>query len=273
MAQLSEWQKKMYGMLKSQKPPPPSLVVFKDKYPPRDEERLKAISFKNPNPPTPMRNSKLAKQNWAKLVKGNKEKFAKKILEILQNIVPQKRFFKEYLRLQTEEFKHPTVLSQTQIKSVRWYTGDNYKDLNRRLRQGIQLTQVQEMNAINIDSVFKLATPISQDIVLFRGMSVDLLGPNESSIQPSFISCSYDEEAAINFTGDNCCLYIVLVKKGARIICLEAASIYGTEHEVLLPRLGTFTYTSEDTETVMKGFTPVIMKRIFMTYTPHPYFS
>ena len=38
----------MYGMLKSQKPPPPSLVVFKDKYPPRDEERLKAISFKNP---------------------------------------------------------------------------------------------------------------------------------------------------------------------------------------------------------------------------------
>jgi hypothetical protein len=225
-------------------------------------------------PPAPMRNSKRAKQNWKKLVKGNKENFAKKILEILQHIFTQKTFFKEYLRSQTEEFKHPTVLSQPQIKSVRWYTGDNYKDLNRRLRQGIQLTQEQEMNATNIDSVFKLATPISQDIVLFRGMSVDLLGPNESSIQPSFISCSYDEEAAINFTGDNnCCLYIVLVQKGVRIICLEAASIYGTEHEVLLPRLGTFTYTSEDTETVMKGFTPVIMKRIFMTYTPHPYFS
>lgn len=116
-------------------------------------------------------------------------------------------------------------------------------EINRKLRGSTPLdSEFQEM-LDNIDLAFSLVTPLEQDIIVYRGVS------NTQTFYPSdlgFVSTAIDPAIAKPFIGSGCCLLLIRIRAGSRVLRIpKSIGVYKDESEVLLYRGARFSKLDE----------------------------
>lgn len=150
------------------------------------------------------------------------------------------------------------------IKSaIEAYTGNEYEDLNYKLRSNLILNPY-ELKLINlIDSAFEGAPPIDQPITVYRGIKSKYM-PDLSS----YVSTTHNIEKTSGFIGKYCCLFIILIPPGSQILPIETISSSPSEKEILLPRNGKFIITNMSTETTMDTYNVSYIPKTIIPLTP-----
>ena len=143
------------------------------------------------------------------------------------------------------------------IKAILYYTGWQFKNLNINLRTGIPLTVNDQKTANVIDSIFASLQPINQTLTLYRGIKKQ----EEVHTKSSFISASHDKMVAKSFTGRGCCLVVITIPPGSKVLFVEGVSKHPDECEVLIDRTGTFSVTLVQPDVYEAT-------KIFATYIP-----
>ena len=138
--------------------------------------------------------------------------------------------------------------------SLEWYTGGNFDKINEKLRRNIKLDPTQLKNFNNIQLAFKGVPKLNKSITVYKGKNTDRVYSDKS-----FISTSTTINDAMKFTGKNCCILIINVSIGSKILPISMLSKYKDENEVLLDRNATLIIT----DTFYKNN----MKFINCTYT------
>ncbi len=157
--------------------------------------------------------------------------------------------------------KHIKLLSEIDNnlkRSLINYTDESYRSVNEGLRTKSILSTESLKIAKDIDSIFDLIEPINQTLTLYRGVSEQ----SHAQTDGAFISTTYDEKVAHDFTKGKCCILVINVPPGSKILFVESISDSPDECEVLLDRNGTFNIT------LVQEAQGLNKTRIFITYIP-----
>lgn len=125
-----------------------------------------------------------------------------------------------------------------------WYIYDSeYAEMNANLRSGVELSKRVEMKYNNIIRTIMAAPPNDEERIIYRGIDVDeyqpeLLKGTNLLLWRGISSCSSIREISDQFTGKKCCIFIIIIPKGAN--CLNITSIKNSEDEILLPPFSLF---------------------------------
>jgi hypothetical protein len=141
------------------------------------------------------------------------------------------------------------------LETIDWYTANGYKDFNKRMRNDEKLTETQQEHLNVLDEIFRKITPITKPIIVYKGVSNDKYESDKS-----FISTSRNMKQTYEFTSGNCCVVVITVSPGSKVLYLEKISNFEDEQEVLLNRGGKFFITGSE-----KNFPK---SEIFATYIP-----
>lgn len=154
--------------------------------------------------------------------------------------------------------QHGRIIASKPVYSetIDWYTDYGYEDFNKRMRQGIELTDVQKDHLKNLDEMFDIVQPITMPITTYKGIRVDTYNTDRTS----FISTSIYEDPTHEFSGDRCCTVQFTVSPGSKVLFVSKASAFKEEYEALLNRDGKIYITGGD-KTGRKD-------KIFATYFP-----
>jgi hypothetical protein len=131
--------------------------------------------------------------------------------------------------------------------SLIWYTGGNFDKFNKLLRNEQVLDKNQSYHKNNIDTAFMGVPLLDESIILYKGKNT----PNVYS-DKSFVSTSNSLQSAMQFSGKNCCILVIQVTKGSRVLPLKHLSKYTEENEYLLDRNSTLIVTNLFEENGMK---------------------
>lgn len=126
-------------------------------------------------------------------------------------------------------------LDKELVAAVTTYTTYEYKTINTELRSGRSLSLKTQRVVNQIDNVFEMVDPITEPLVLYKGIKNDNLKPDNA-----FISTSYDKDVALGFAGHKCCLVVFTVPIGSKVLFVESVSASPEELEVLINRDGNF---------------------------------
>ena len=109
-------------------------------------------------------------------------------------------------------------------------------DINRKLRtkEKIPFSYLKKL-----DTAFSLVQPLSEDIIVFRGIhGSDSFYPEDLG----FVSTALNLDTPRDFIKGDCCLLVIVIAKGSKVIRIpEEIGYFGDEDEILLYRNGTFT--------------------------------
>ena len=143
-------------------------------------------------------------------------------------------------------------LTKEEIESIQWYKGEGYDSINKSLRRLsgsvdsnileklIEDVDIEDFNHIkNIDNVLKRSPYYKGK--LYRGLNyVDY---NETFINYSYSSSTYDIRVAQEFSGDKCCLLSFNLTEKDKIHYIDMNQFYkkyfnkeDDEMEILLDR-------------------------------------
>jgi len=125
-------------------------------------------------------------------------------------------------------------------KALEDYTGNDFIELNAKLRYGISLNEYQENMVKLIDIAFDNSPKTHQPIVVYRG----LIGKQLNLIVNQYLSCSIDKNVVLDYVGVKCCFLHITISPGSSILYLPGLSQYTSENEILLPRFGNFIITT-----------------------------
>ena len=143
------------------------------------------------------------------------------------------------------------------VKAINDYTGYQFKNLNAHLREGVPLTATEERVAHRLDSVFEELQPIKETLTLYRGIKQEDQVQNKNA----FVSASHTISVAERFVGKECCLLVITIPPGSKVLFIEDVSRYPQEREVLIERKGAFAITLIDNDAYK-------VTKIFTTYIP-----
>lgn len=145
---------------------------------------------------------------------------------------------RSHLRAQYNFVKERVVTNPQKRKSVKDYTGEAYESINKSLLYGTKLSDKNRIIINDLDEIFRNIPPLEDDILVYRGVTVK----HKFGVLSGFISTSYDISKAVTFADKQkqCCIFIIRVPAGAKVIPLEDVSITSNEGEILLPRSGYF---------------------------------
>jgi hypothetical protein len=131
--------------------------------------------------------------------------------------------------------------------SIITYTGIGYF-LNEPLRKLFDLDEEQQELFDSLTKIFKEAPVLEKPITLYRGQK-------ESTFDSrGFTSTSVNVEQAKKFAGGGCCLYILNVQPGVKVLPTLYTSLAGKEAEVLINRGVKLEHV--DTTTVIQELLP-----------------
>lgn len=136
--------------------------------------------------------------------------------------------------------------------SVKKYTGESYAPINNGLLNKSMLTKACQEILDDLDSIFKDVPSVEEEFVVYRGVTTK----HDFGVLSGFISTSYDYDTAITFADDKkqCCVFIITVPVGAKVLPVEELSVNPTEGEILLPRSGYFKATKTSYRNGMECF-------------------
>lgn len=145
---------------------------------------------------------------------------------------------RSHLRPQYEFVKERVATNPQKKKSVKEYTGEAYESINKSLLYGTKLSAKDQIIVNDLDEIFKRVPPLEDDILVYRGVTVK----HKFGVLAGFISTSYNFATAITFADKQkqCCIFIIRVPAGAKVLPVEDLSVTSNEGEILLPRSGYF---------------------------------
>lgn len=151
-----------------------------------------------------------------------------------------------YINVFKEQIEFLDGIEEETKDLINLYTdSDHYKQINRKLCRNVNLSVKEDKIVSRLKSIFEVITPLKEAITVYRGIKSYSVNLNRLSCQ--FISTSLDINVPKHFMGDECCLMIITIPAGARVIPLMNISTIPDEYEVLIPENGTWTITSKDT--------------------------
>ena len=146
----------------------------------------------------------------------------------------QEEFYKKFFSKQIEDTKKlPTQIK----KDFFLYTQDSefYNNHSNLLDE----EERKELESVkkNMLKGFDLITPTKKDIVLYRGLeNIDRISMNR--LKSQFISTSTSRKIAEAFSDKECCVLVIKVLAGSRILPLLELSDIRSELEILIPPIG-----------------------------------
>lgn len=127
------------------------------------------------------------------------------------------------------------------------YTHGYDSDINKTLRGLVPSRNVQSLIS-DIDQIFKHAPPLTNPIILYRGMNNRFKLTRET-----YQSTSLSSEVARGFIKyGGCCMFVITVSPGCKVLPLKNISRFSHEEEVLLNRDGIYLVTLRKEENGMK---------------------
>ncbi len=150
------------------------------------------------------------------------------------------------------------------------YTTSQYKDINTYLRTGslsgksASLEERTIQNIANIDQAFLNAEPLMETLTLYRGQEEEIFDTK------GFTSTTYNVGRTSNFVDgvSRCCMYVITVLPGSKILPLAVLSEEPSEAEVLLDRKARFVITKTEMKTYNFEEETLALKTIYLTYMP-----
>jgi hypothetical protein len=136
--------------------------------------------------------------------------------------------------------------------SINNYTLNAYTAVNTKLRNNEKLLKIEQDILDDIDYAFKNVPPTSSQITLYRAVNSshpvyqhDKLEGFNPKKMTSVISATYDIESTGEFYNDKtkCCILVITVPAGSRILPIENISEFKEEREILLNRNGAYYIT------------------------------
>lgn len=147
------------------------------------------------------------------------------------------------------QYEYINNLDQEEKDIILNYTKDGYRELNENLRKRKLLSLSQERMMYILDNIFNNIQAINEPIIVYRGGNYI----PDSNVD-SFISTSLDINVPLEFipktslmSTTRCCLMEILISPGSKVLPIEKLSDSRYEHEILLPRTGTFMLTNVTT--------------------------
>jgi hypothetical protein len=145
----------------------------------------------------------------------------------------------ELVKQHSEFFK---TLPDICIDAIISYTVNYGTILNKLLQSGKNITDPETLDVLNsLDYAFDKIPPLETSLTVYRGINIK--SPEDMQINNlSFISTTYNKKSTHNFTG-KCCIIILTIPVGSKVLFLESISSLPEEREVLLDRGGSFVIT------------------------------
>ena len=124
------------------------------------------------------------------------------------------------------------------LTSVRKYTDEAYIPINAALLSNEAPTKACQTIIEDLDALFKSVPAIEDEIIVYRGVT----RKHDFGILTGFVSTTYNYDTAISFADDKtqCCIFIITIPIGTKVLPVEDISMNPTEGEILLPRSGNF---------------------------------
>lgn len=162
----------------------------------------------------------------------------------------------EYLRSLSDDIKN----------SIVWYTGGEYDEFNKSLRENRDLKNTTyKKHYENLLLAFQGVPPLSEPIVVYKGKKSDKVHKNEKA----FVSTSLYITGTRDFHGNKCCILKITVPPRSKILPIYLLSDIQSEGEILLNRNGNYSITGTDIEPIRDNFNELFdMKFIYCVYTP-----
>jgi hypothetical protein len=148
------------------------------------------------------------------------------------------------------------------------YVGDDYYFLNNILytERTNLLTESQHAMINSLNYLFENIAPTTEYLTVFRGVSKHGRFVTEFNFNnPQFISTTLDLEVAKVFATSKCCIVVIEILPGSKILPLIGRT--ADEAEILLsPFLGTFKYHKEQ---IIVDANDKEFKYVYMSYGPN----
>lgn len=150
-----------------------------------------------------------------------------------------------------DQIKFVQNIGGRKLASVKSYTDEAYAAINNSLLHGYSPSKKNKDIIDDLDDLFEDVPETSHPIVVYRGVT-----KHDFGILTGYISTTYDYDTALSFADDKnqCCIFVISVPKGAKVLPVEDISVNPTEGEVLLPRSGNFVATRSSFAEGMEKF-------------------
>lgn len=142
-------------------------------------------------------------------------------------------------------------------RSLVLYTGALFDRFNESLRRGKVLSAQHRSHLNNIDIAFEASPQLEETITVYKGLDTEDIFSDKA-----FISTSLYRRAALEFSGQQCCLLQITVPPGSKILPLSGISRSPHEAEILLDRDGELKVTGEKIDRRRNN-----VKVLFVSYT------
>ena len=149
------------------------------------------------------------------------------------------------------------------LASLRWYTGGEYDELNTALRMATPLPPSIDAHWKNIQTGFAAAHPITEPITVYRGQRANIVGP---VLAP--LSTAKTIRGTEDFVGQKCCMLVITVSPGTKVIDISHISEIPSESEILLPPGGTLVLTHRDIVEYQYTYEKRTLETLYVTYIP-----
>lgn len=164
------------------------------------------------------------------------------IKEIFENI---NRYEKKTSKIHKKNETEILGFSPLLASAIGEYMNDS--QINFLLRDGVENEKVRSFITL-FDMAFEQVTPIEQNLIVFRGIKPpegDF--PGFYSTDKGFISTSVYLDTTGPFRGESCCLQIILIPKGSKVLFLPSSlsTLFKDEGEILLNRNSSFELVDE----------------------------
>ena len=146
--------------------------------------------------------------------------------------------------------------------TITWYTGGEYYEFNKMLRDDKQIGEYSE-HLKNLIIAFQGVPPLTEPMTVYKGKKSE----NIYKVDKAFSSTSLSIKGTIDFRGEKCCIMQITIPPGSKILPLSFLSDASYEDEILLDRNGTYIQTGTDIRIVDEKE----IKFFYISYIP--YFS
>lgn len=151
----------------------------------------------------------------------------------------------KYNNIFSNQLNFLNKLDREVLKSVRLYTEESFAILNSKLADNELLPPTLQKIYEDLMYIFEYIPPISQPLIVFRGIGNVEDDPKNiiKKLSKRFVSTSTVEDVVDDFIVGDCCKLVLTIPKGSKV---SPYSQSPEEFEVLLPIGGKYKIYKKD---------------------------
>lgn len=164
------------------------------------------------------------------------------ISEILQNV---SRYQNRSNKLHQKYANEILGFSPLITKAIGQYMNNSeINDILRKESERLKVDDQLDLSVTLFDMAFEQITPIEKDLIVFRGIQPPLQEdfPGFYTSDKGYVSTSVTLDTTEPFRGESCCLQLILLPKGSKVLFLPntLSELVEDEYEILLNRNSSF---------------------------------